>query len=64
MFDAKHGVIPVKLMRGPTSPTTQPNSLPAPTSFVLKTSDGGNHWTDLTQISGTPEDGAIDRLAR
>src|SRR5438270_2902592 len=59
MFDAKHGVIPVKLMRGPTSPTTQPNSLPAPTSFVLKTSDGGNHWTDLTQISGTPEDGAI-----
>src|SRR5205085_7881573 len=41
-----------------TSPTTQPTSLPA-TSYVLKTSDGGNHWGDLTQVSGTPEDGAI-----
>jgi photosystem II stability/assembly factor-like uncharacterized protein len=58
MFDARNGVLPVRLAAGPTSPSAQPNSFPS-TSYVLKTSDGGNHWGDLTQISGTPEDGAV-----
>ena len=58
MFDSKNGVLPIKLMAGPTSAQAQP-STSRDVSFILKTSDGGNQWGSLTQVPGTPEDGAI-----
>lgn len=58
MFDSKNGVLPIKVMAGPTSTQAQP-SKSRDLSLILKTSDGGNHWGSLTQVPGTPEDGAI-----
>lgn len=58
MLDSKNGVLPIKLMAGPTSSQAQP-STSQNADYVLKTSDGGNHWGNLTQVPGTPEDGAI-----
>jgi len=61
MLDAKHGLLPLQLSNAPTGPNTvnSPNSGLGPASFVLKTSDGGDHWNSLTQVSGTPSDGNL-----
>jgi hypothetical protein len=61
MLDAKHGLLPVQLSSAPTGPksATNPTSGTPPINYVLKTSDGGDHWGGLTQVSGTPSDGDL-----
>jgi photosystem II stability/assembly factor-like uncharacterized protein len=61
MLDATHGLLPLQLSGAPTNSNSfnSPNSGPAPASFVLKTSDAGEHWRGLTQVSGTPSGGDV-----
>ena len=61
LLDATHGLLPLQLSSAPTAPNSfnSPTVTGAPASFVLKTSDGGDHWGNLTQVSGTPSDGNL-----
>jgi photosystem II stability/assembly factor-like uncharacterized protein len=61
MLDATHGLMPLQLSSAPTAPNSfnSPNTGPAPASFVLKTTDGGDHWGSLIAVSGTPSDGNL-----
>jgi photosystem II stability/assembly factor-like uncharacterized protein len=53
MLDATHGLLTLQLSSAPTGPSVgTPTSGTAPTSFVLKTVDGGDHWGSLTEVSG------------
>jgi photosystem II stability/assembly factor-like uncharacterized protein len=57
MLDATHGLMPLQVSGAPTAPNSfnSPNTGPAPASFVLKTTDGGDHWGSLTSVSGTSD---------
>ena len=61
MLDAKHGLLPLQLSSAPTGPSTfnSSSSEAAPASFVLKTSDGGDHWGGLTKLPGTTSGGNL-----